>query len=195
MTLTKKERSKISKNNMAKGTAFQRKIAKIFQTFCEKKGLETKFYSVPRSGGLRWTSRPDTIGDIVTPENFQFTIECKKRNSINLFSLFEKRCLNKSDDIINWYTQACTDADRAGRLPLLIFEKLRGQPVVVIPDGFYGSVFIWPDSAIRATINMFPDNPKNIDPTCSWWEMVVLVPLKDFLNIAALKDLFRKDTL
>lgn len=162
MTLTSKERSKISKNNMAKATAFQRKVAKILEAWFKEHGVNGEFHSTPRSGGLRWQGRSDVIGDVVTPENFVFTIECKKHNDIDLQVMFLTRPANTSQDIINFWTQVCNDAVRAEREPLLAFECKRGKTIVIIPAVIWEDVLgIQSDKTegvMRAYINVLDIN-------------------------------------
>ena len=75
-------------NSRAKGSTFERQIAKMFN----EKFNTKEFSRTPGSGAFATThSLPDHLkiyGDLITPQNFKFCIECKKGyNDINLYSL------------------------------------------------------------------------------------------------------------
>jgi hypothetical protein len=91
---------------------------------------------------MRWQERPDVIGDLVTPSDFLFTVECKKHAKIDLGVLLQPREPNTTDDILNWWAQACDEATRAGRQPLLVFEWDRGYPVAMLPYGALAELVI-----------------------------------------------------
>ena len=176
---TSAERSEISKNNMAKGTSFQRKVAKKLQEFFEAHGVEGEFHSTPRSGGLRWHGRSDVIGDVVTPENFRFTIECKKHSEIDLHCLFLSRSANTSADLINFWTQVCEDCVRSGRTPMLVFEQLRGKTIVVLPHSLRWSrkdrsSALEHSEVMTAWVNVLDINPE--------WAYVKLTRLETLLE-------------
>ena len=66
------------KNSKAKGSAFERKVAKILNEHFET----PDFQRSPGSGAYATTHNlPDHLkiyGDLITPKNFIYTIECKK---------------------------------------------------------------------------------------------------------------------
>lgn len=133
------EKKKTGVNSKMKGSTFERGIAKKFTEWWNKGGLVGEFYRTPASGGLRWLARDDVIGDLCTPEGFGFIIECKNQEAWDFKELFQQVFLVKKPDLIKkgknkgkprnprgladfWY-QACDEARRAGKEPLLVFTR------------------------------------------------------------------------
>jgi|TARA_R110002012_G_scaffold37190_1_gene104407 hypothetical protein len=117
------------KNSRAKGNAFERQIAKAlndrFQT--------TEFSRSPGSGAFATThTLPEHLkihGDIITPKNFKFCIECKKGyNSLNFYSLYNYR-----SDFWKFIDQCEKDSGKCNKLPLLIFKQDRQPALAIIP--------------------------------------------------------------
>ena len=76
-------------NSKAKGSSFERQVAKILN---DRLGT-TEFSRTPGSGAFATThSLPDHLkiyGDLITPQNFKYCLECKKGyNNQNLYSLY-----------------------------------------------------------------------------------------------------------
>ena len=111
-------------NSKKKGNKGEREVAKWWQ---EWTGFE--FARVPSSGGLRWHSTHNTIGDIMCTHErhsrrFQFAIECKNYKDIN----FEHLILgNKKIKILDFWKQTQEDADRGDKVPIL-FMRYNGMP-------------------------------------------------------------------
>ena len=138
----------MGKKSKIKGGNFERKVAKQLTEWWQAAGLEGEFYKTPASGGLRWQKRDDTIGDICTPEGFACTIECKNSEVWDFKELFTET-IAKSPPLIKegkgkgkpnsprtigefWY-QACDEASRADRIPLLVFSKNYQKDLIVFP--------------------------------------------------------------
>lgn len=106
-------------NSRTKGNRFERAMAKWFT---EWTGYE--FGRVPGSGSLRWKKTDSITGDITCTDDkharrFLFSVECKSYQEIR----FEHLLLNKkSCKINNFWAQAFNDAERAGKLPILIMK-------------------------------------------------------------------------
>ncbi len=86
--LKKKKR----KNSRAKGSTFERSIAKTLND----RFNTSEFSRSPGSGAFATThTLPDHLkiyGDLITPQNFKYCIECKKGyNNQNLYSLYNYR--------------------------------------------------------------------------------------------------------
>ncbi|UXR28888.1 hypothetical protein [Bacillus paranthracis] len=108
------------KNSRAKGSTFERKVAKELTAWWGE-----EFHRVPASGGLRWGEDNRVVGDIVAPEgsDFPFTIECKKREGWNFEQL-----IKGTGEVTSWWLQAVTDRERLNDVtkhPLLVFSKNR----------------------------------------------------------------------
>jgi hypothetical protein len=103
-------------NGRSKGSAFERRIAKLFT---EKFGVE--FKRTPMSGG--WTP----VGDI-TPKDptvagcLPWVIECKCRQGWKLESVFTKAA---EKSFLDWFAQAERDVKKSGidKKPMVVFSK------------------------------------------------------------------------
>ena len=123
---TKKKRV----NSRTKGSSFERKIANQFNdTFNTK-----EFSRSPGSGAFATThTLPDYLkiyGDLITPKNFQYCIECKKGyNKQAVASL-----LNDRSDFWVFMKKCEKDARACKKLPMLIFKQDR-QPTLAVIKG------------------------------------------------------------
>lgn len=124
-----KKRSKIGARNKRIAYVQEKRVA---DRLSERLGGE--FYPTPRSGGLRWKEREDTIGDVVTPKWFPFTIECKHSKEVCFLRLFDTRGPNTSKDFISWWGEACENALRSGKTPMLVVGKSHRKDLVVVPQ-------------------------------------------------------------
>jgi len=111
-------------NSKKKGNRNERKTAKLFETW-----TGYPFERVPSSGGLRWAKKSDTVGDIICTDEhhsryFTFSIECKAHAEINFSELLLP---NKGVKILEFWSQACEDATRANRIPILLM-RFNGMP-------------------------------------------------------------------
>ena len=116
-------------NSRAKGSSFERQIAKLLN---DRLGT-TEFSRTPGSGAFATThSLPDHLkiyGDLITPQNFRYCIECKKGyNNQNLYSLF-----NKSSEFWKFIEQCQKDSDKCNKLPMVIFRQDRQPTLLIIP--------------------------------------------------------------
>ena len=94
-------------NSRAKGSTFERQIAKILN---DRLGT-TEFSRTPGSGAFATThTLPDHLkiyGDLITPQNFKYCLECKKGyNNQNLYSLY-----NHSSDFWKFIDQCQKDSE------------------------------------------------------------------------------------
>lgn len=117
-------------NSGGKGKRREREVAKI---------LNERFgggFSRSVGSGNRWSQvanlpkhAQDTFsGDLVTPENFAFTIESKGGyDDVDLVSVFD----GGHSQIDEFIEQAQFDADRCGRKPLVVWKKSR-KPLIAI---------------------------------------------------------------
>ena len=116
------------KNSKAKGSAFERKVAKLLNEHFET----TDFQRTPGSGAFATTHKlPDHLkihGDLITPQNFIYTIECKKGyNDLDLYSL-----LNPKSKIYEFIKQTEKDADQANKSGLVLMAQDRRDIIVLI---------------------------------------------------------------
>jgi Holliday junction resolvase len=128
--ISKLNKKKKKVNSRAKGSTFERQIAKILN----ERFNTSEFSRTPGSGAFATThSLPDHLkiyGDLITPQNFKFCIECKKGyNDESIYSLY-----NYSSNFWGFIDQCQKDADKCGKFPMLIFKQDRQKTLAVIPS-------------------------------------------------------------
>jgi len=104
-------------NGKAKGSNFERKVAKLFSEWWGE-----EFHRTPGSGGLKWKDDNSVSGDIVPPKDskFPFNIECKKHEGWDF-----EQIIKGTGNVVKWWNQCTTDADVFSKVPLLVFSKNR----------------------------------------------------------------------
>lgn len=123
-----KERKKAKRiNSHKKGGDFARKVCKMFND----RFNTTEFCKTPGSGAFATTHKlPDYLkihGDIITPKNFGFCIECKKGyNKEGINSLFNENSL-----LWEFIFQIERDARNAGKKSLLLLQQDR-KPILAL---------------------------------------------------------------
>jgi len=114
-------------NSKRKGASFERKIAHVLNERFET----TDFCRTPGSGAFGSTHQlPQHLivhGDLITPINFRYTIECKNGYTVELDDL-----LKPHSSFFKFIDQAKTDAKRASREWMVIYKKNRRKEVVVV---------------------------------------------------------------
>jgi len=121
-------------NSRAKGSTFERSIAKTLND----RFNTTEFSRTPGSGAFATThSLPDHLkiyGDLITPLNFKYCIECKKGyNKENLYSLY-----NYSSDTWKFIEQCEKDSEKCQKTPMVIFKQDRQKTLAIVP---YNSLY------------------------------------------------------
>ena len=116
-------------NSRAKGSTFERSIAKMFND----RFKTAEFSRTPGSGAFATThSLPDYLkiyGDLITPMNFKYTIECKfGYNNQNLYSLY-----NYSSDFWKFVDQCEKDSEKCQKIPMVIFKQDRQKILAIVP--------------------------------------------------------------
>jgi len=122
--LKKTEKKRI--NSRTKGNTFERKVAEMLN----ERFKTTDFCRSPGSGAFATTHKlPEHLqvyGDLITPKNFKFIIECKKGyNKEGLESVF-----NPNSILNEMIAQAARDSNKANRFFLLIIAQDRKDPIV-----------------------------------------------------------------
>lgn len=109
-------------NSKKKGNAFENQVCHIL-----RERFNDEFSRVPASGAIA-TTRKDHLeenamlvlaGDIITPEDFKFCIECKSRKE---FSFWELLGDAKNIEWQDWWEQCYEDAQKCNRLELVIVK-------------------------------------------------------------------------
>ena len=115
-------------NSKAKGGAFERLVANMLNEQFETK----EFNRTPGSGAFATTHQhlPEHItvaGDLITPLNFKFCIECKKGyNDQTIYSL-----LDYNSKIWQFIAQCENDAEKLGKVPMVIYKQDRKDILVI----------------------------------------------------------------
>ena len=147
----------LGKKSKIKGNTFEREISKLFTKWWNDGMFNGSFYKTPASGGLRQGNREGTVGDLVTPEGFTCTIECKNQEAWDYRELFQQtiakapRLIQKGKNkgkpnspkgIGEFWFQACDEANRANRIPLLVFTKNYHKDLIIVPeDTNFGALY------------------------------------------------------
>jgi len=146
----KKLKKKKRVNSKAKGGAFERKIANLLNEQFKTK----EFSRTPGSGAFATTHQlPEHItvaGDIITPKNFKFCIECKKGyNDQTIYSLLEY-----NSKIWQFIEQSEKDAKKLKKVPMIIYKQDRKDTLVIT----YKDIF----TTMIPSINIFKDNKETL---------------------------------
>lgn len=156
--LTKKSKKKI--NSKDKGNRFERKICKVLN----EKFQTTEFARSPGSGAFATTHNlPEHLkvhGDILTPKNFRFVIECKSGyNKESLSSVF-----NEKSQLRKFIIQAKRDSEAEKKSFMLIVGQNNQKPIIIT------NTFVIVD--IKPYLNIMIDS-----------EVYKMMLLEDFLKV------------
>lgn len=114
----------------AKGCGFERQVAELL---CKWWGIEKSFVRTPGSGAWGKLSRfsgASPGADLVTPDDFPFSIECKKCEGTELHHLLinPEGCA-----IAGWWKKLVEeDCAKTGKKPMLIFSRNHWKIFIVM---------------------------------------------------------------
>ena len=115
----------MAKNSKRKGKSGELKICKILNA-----RFGGEYFSRVVGSGNRWAQvarvSDDYISDLVTPEGFRFSIECK----IGYSDVRVSGLLSSNKTIDDFLGQCKADAERAKKRPMLVWKQDR-QPWIV----------------------------------------------------------------
>ncbi len=125
----------------AKGNSFERKIANLLSDrFKEKTGIDKSFRRNADSGSFFggtnvkrvnvYDTDKATFGDIICPETFGFSLECKHYKTAPSFSLLVKQDVKDWDTWIKQAEQDCASSDKK----LAVIIKYNNVEEIVILD-------------------------------------------------------------
>ena len=139
---------KLRVNSKRKASNFERKMAKTLNERFHTK----EFSRTPGSGAFATSHKnlPDHLriqGDLITPSNFIYVVECKNGYDIQLDDLFKRK-----SDFHSFVKQAQSDAKSAGKKWMVIYQKTRRMAIVVVGEPYSvspelslsGKYFIYP---------------------------------------------------
>lgn len=109
-------------NSRNKGSRNERSVASIMKAWT---GYE--FARTPQSGGLHW-KKSHTSGDIVCIDDkhgirFQFSIECKFHEDLDILHLISGAYGKKSVKILDFWKQSETDARAVSKIPIVFMRR------------------------------------------------------------------------
>ena len=161
----KKLKKKKRVNSKTKGGAFERKIANLLNEQFETK----EFNRTPGSGAFATTHLlPEHItvaGDLITPKNFKFCIECKKGyNDQTIYSL-----LDYNSKIWDFIKQCEKDAKKMKKVPMIIYKQDRRDILVIT----YKDMF----TTLIPSLTIFKDNKETLQI-----DIYSIYKLKDILK-------------
>ena len=128
-------------NGKNKGSSFERKIANLLSARFEPvTGIKSAFRRNPDSGSFFGGSnkkRTEThdlghanFGDLICPENFNFSVECKHYKTGPTFAAIVKGKITQWD---TWISQATQDA-RNSKKEMLLIMKYNGVDELVFVE-------------------------------------------------------------
>lgn len=124
----------------AKGHGFENQVAKLFSSWW---GIEKSFVRSPGSGAWGKLSKfagACPAGDLVTPDEFPWTIECKKCEDIEIHHLL----INTDGCSIAVWLKKLVEEDCviSKKKPMLIFSKNNWKSYCIIGKDDYDTLLI-----------------------------------------------------
>lgn len=131
-------------NSKNKGNSFERKIANLLSlTFKDHLGIEQGFRRNPDSGSFfggtnKFRTQTHDLdhaifGDLICPDAFKFTVECKHYKSPPTFKSFINGEVSQWD---KWLEQAADDAKAANKSAMLIIKYNQVDELVFVTESF-----------------------------------------------------------
>jgi hypothetical protein len=132
-------------NGKQKGNTFERSISnKLSERFATYTGIEKSFRRSVDSGNFfgasnqkriaQYDTSKATFGDIITPDNFKFSIECKNYKTPPTFKAVVNKSVKQWDD---WLKQAEQDAKNSSKETLLIVKYNNVEEFVFVKNYIY----------------------------------------------------------
>lgn len=129
-------------NGKAKGNSYERSVSnKLSERFAAYTGIEKSFRRSSDSGSFfgasnqkriaQYDTSKATFGDIITPDNFRFSIECKNYKTAPTFKSIMNGSVKQWDD---WLKQASQDAVNSSKDLLLIVKYNNVEEFVFIKE-------------------------------------------------------------
>jgi hypothetical protein len=158
-------------NGKAKGSSWERDVCKFLTKWLTGTEKPYVFWRSPASGGIATMSfeNKELSGDIVAmrPEGAFFTstfsVECKVGYPKSSFDKHLKD--NKNDEIKGFWSQACNDAFKTEKLPLLIYKKTNFPALLGLREEDFTSLEKMSKISLNSQLNTI--NMKWSDDTAS----------------------------
>lgn len=131
-------------NGKQKGNGYERKIANLLSVrFATVTGIDKSFRRNADSGSFfggsnvsrttQYDTTKATFGDIITPENFNFSLECKFYKTPPSFSAMMKQDCKEWD---KWIGQAGQDCISANKKMAIIIKYNNVEDLVILTETF-----------------------------------------------------------
>lgn len=133
-------------NSKNKGNGFERKLANLLSDrFKEKTGIDKAFRRNADSGSFFggtnknrigvYDTQKATFGDIIVPETFTYSVECKHYKTAPSFSSLVKQD-NKEWD--KWIVQAAQDGVSSGKKMVVVVKYNNVEEIVILDEAIDG---------------------------------------------------------
>jgi len=185
----KKKKNNKAKNSKQKGSRGELQICKILTNH-----FGEPFNRSPNSGAFGSTHKMSAVAtqmmasDVLCPESFKFSIESKAGYDIDLSNLFvfnKKKC-GDMKKITGFVDQACRDAARCEKVPMVIYLKDYRPSLAILPAHEYSGVDTFMKKLVLFNACLlFNHEPKNIKN----WKRWVIVSFEELLSLMS-KDFF-----
>ncbi len=167
------------------GNNEERRIAKYLTKWVSGQDKNYIYWRCPSSGaiGSVLEGNGDLCGDIIAIKQegtfltSKFSIEVKRNYPNSSFNSFMKK--NKNDEILSFWKQACNDANKANKHPMLIYTKLRHNSLIGITNIVLDQLPLELAKKRRLTIGLEDD----ILPLCNFFDM------DDFFSVVTPNDI------
>lgn len=124
-----KSREGKRKNSKGKGNRYENDVAKRLNKLFNTE----EFQRTPGSGAFATTHNlPEHLeisGDLITPKDFRFTIECKKGYNVDFHDVFKG-----GSTIMKFIKQAITDSRNTEKEFLVIYKKDYKDEIVILSE-------------------------------------------------------------
>jgi len=128
-------------NGKKKGNRVELDLSKIlserFNRTFKRVPMSGAFGTFNRNSNLREDAMEILSGDIICPENFKFSIECKGRKDFNFWDLLNED--TKNLEINEWIFQVENDALNSKKEPLLYIKVNNKKAFVLFPKKIFKS--------------------------------------------------------
>jgi hypothetical protein len=157
-------------NSKKKGNRWELDVAHLFT-----ENFEGEFRRVPQSGaffgganrkraeGVRADAQEILSGDIITPENFEFSIECKSYKDLEFHQMYLGKCAS----LDRWIEQGEEDASFSKKKMLLIIKISRKGTFVCVDESIvnksnFENYMVYKNKYIIVDLMLFVEWRKNI---------------------------------
>jgi hypothetical protein len=176
---------------MGKGGDFEREVAKSLTVWLTGQEKPYAYWRMPGSGSLSTIheANKNLTGDIVALNQEAefltdaFNIECKTGYPQTSFWQHFKHIKNFNIEI--FWQQSIDDANKAGKYPMLIYRKLRQQPIVGVSEYISEKLHLYNLRHMKIDFGVY--NGNRLQPICffnsqEFWSFVRPDAIKNLIK-------------